>query len=74
MVAMVDRSRWTPQGVSEPPLSPDLQQMFALARHMGYKMRPIARRSDAPRRTPGSPTTPDRDIVRRIDRVVTTPK
>ena len=58
MVAMVDRSQWATQGVSEPPLSPNLQQMFALTRHMGYDMRPIARRSDAPRRTPGSPTTP----------------
>ena len=58
MVAMVDRSQWATQGVSEPPLSPDLRQIFALAHHMGYEMRPIARRSDAPRRTPGSPTTP----------------
>ena len=32
--------------------------MFALARRMVYEMRPIARRSDAPRRTPGSPTSP----------------
>ena len=58
IIATVDRSQWTTQGVSEPPLPPDLQQMFALARHMGYEMRPIARRLDAPRRTPGSPTTP----------------
>ena len=58
MIAMVDRSQWATQGVAEPPLSPDLRQMFALARRMGYEMRPIARRSDAPCRTPGSLTTP----------------
>ena len=55
MIAMVDRSQWATQGVAEPPLSPDLRHMFALARRIGYEMRPIARRSDAPRRTPGSP-------------------
>ena len=59
MIAMVDRSQWNTQRAAEPPLSPELQQMFALARRMGYEMRPIARRSDAPRRTPGSPTSPD---------------
>ena len=58
IMAMVDRSQWTTQGAVEPPLSPDLRQMFALARRMGYEMRPIACRSDAPRRTPGSPTPP----------------
>ena len=55
---MVDRSQWNTQRAAEPPLSPELQQMFALARRMGYEMRPIAHRSDAPRRTPGSPTSP----------------
>ena len=58
MIAMVDRSQWNTQRAAEAPLSPELQQMFALARRMGYEMRPIARRSDAPRRTPGSPTSP----------------
>ena len=58
MIAMVDRSQWNTQRAAEPPLSPELQQMFALERRMGYEMRPIARRSDAPRRTPGSPTSP----------------
>ena len=38
MVAMVDRSQWATQGVSEPPLSSDLRQMFVLARRMGYEM------------------------------------
>ena len=58
MIAMVDRSQRNTQRAAEPPLSPELQQIFALARRMGYEMRPIARRSDAPRRTPGSPTSP----------------
>ena len=48
-----DRQQWNTQRAAEPPLSPELQQMFALARRMGYEMRPIARRFDAPRRTPG---------------------
>ena len=58
MIAMVDRPQWNTQRAVEPPLSPELQQMFALARRMGYEMGPIARRSDAPRRTPGPPTSP----------------
>ena len=58
LIAMVDRSQWNTQRAAEPPLSPDLQQMFALARCMGYEMRPIARRSDALRRTPGPTTLP----------------
>ena len=45
----VDRS-----GVTEPQMSPSLQQMFALSRHMGYEMRPIARRSETARQTPNS--------------------
>ena len=58
MFAVVDRQQWNTQRAAEPPLSPELQQMFALARRMGYEMRPIARRSDAPRRTPGPQTSP----------------
>ena len=53
MFAVVDRQQWNTQRAAEPPLSPELQQMFALARRMGYEMRSIARRFDAPRRTPG---------------------
>ena len=53
MFAVVDRQQWNTQRAAEPPLSPELQQMFALARRMGYEMRPIARRFDAPRQTPG---------------------
>ena len=44
MFAVVDRQQWNTQRAAEPPLSPELQQMFALARRMGYEMRPIARR------------------------------
>ena len=33
---------------------PTLQQMFALARRMGYEMHPIVRQTDAPRQQPGS--------------------
>ena len=52
MFAVVDRQQWNTQRAAEPPLSPELQQMFALARRMGYEMRPISRRFDAPRQTP----------------------
>ena len=61
MFAVVDRQQWNTQRAAEPPLSPELQQMFALARRMGYEMRQIARRFDAPRRTPGPQSTPNRD-------------
>ena len=55
MFAKMDRSQWTGQGVSEPAITPSLSQMFALAKRMGYEMRPIARRANQP---PGSPRTP----------------
>ena len=42
MFAVVDRQQWNTQRAAEPPLSPELQQMFALARRMGYEMRPVA--------------------------------
>ena len=61
MFAVVDRQQWNTQRAAEPPLSPELQQMFALARRMGYEMRPLSRRFDAPRQTPGSRQTPNRD-------------
>ena len=61
MFAVVDRQQWNTQRAAEPPLSPELQQMFALARRMGFEMRPIARRFDAPRRTPGPQSSPNRD-------------
>ena len=49
MFAVVDRQQWNTQRAAEPPLSPELQQMFALVCRMGYEIRPIARRFDAPR-------------------------
>ena len=39
-------------------MPPSLQQMFALARRMGYEMRPIACRAENTRRPPASPRTP----------------
>ena len=59
--AVVDRQQWSTQRAAEPPLSPELQQMFALARCMGYEMRPIARRFDAPRQTPSPRSSPSKD-------------
>ena len=61
MFAVVDRQQWDTRRAAEPPLSPELQQMFTLARRMGYEMRPIARRLDAPRQTPGPQTSPSRE-------------
>ena len=61
MFAVVDRQQWNTQRAAEPPLSPELQQMFALARRMGYEMRPIARRFDAPRQTPSPQSSPSKD-------------
>ena len=61
MFAVVDRQQWNTQRAAEPPLSPELQQMFALARRMGYEMRPIARRLDAPRQAPGPRFSQNKD-------------
>ena len=61
MFAVVDRQQWNTQRAAEPPLSPELQQMFALAGRMGYEMRPIARRFDAPRQTPSPRSSPSKD-------------
>ena len=61
MFAMVYRQQWNTQRAAEPPLSPELQQMFALARCMGYEMRPIARRFDAPQQTPGPRSSPNKE-------------
>ena len=38
MFAMMDRSQWTGQGVSESTIPPTLAQMFTLAWRMGYEM------------------------------------
>ena len=61
MFAVVDRQQWNTRRAAEPPLSPELQQMFTLARRMGYEMRPIARRLDAPRQTPGPQSSPNKE-------------
>ena len=61
MFAVVDRQQWNTQRAAEPPLSPEMQQMFALARRMGYEMRPIARRFDAPRQAPGPRLSQNKD-------------
>ena len=61
MFAVVDRQQWNTRRAAEPPLSPELQQMFALARRMGYEMRPIARRLDAPGQTPGPQSSPNKE-------------
>ena len=39
MFAMADRPHWTGQSSSDSTVPPSLQQMFALARKMGYEMR-----------------------------------
>ena len=61
MFAVVDRQQWNTQRAAEPPLSPELQQMFTLARRMGYEMRLIVRRFDAPRQTPGPRSSPNKE-------------
>ena len=50
--AVGDRPVWN-RRVNDTPATPSLQQMFALARRMGYEMRPIANQQDAQRRPPG---------------------
>ena len=37
----VDRSPWINSSAPDPTAAPTLQEMFALARRMGYEMRPI---------------------------------
>ena len=46
--AVGDRPLWTNRRPPDAAGIPTLQQMFALARRMGYEMRPIARQTDAP--------------------------
>ena len=58
MFAMADRPPWTSQSGSDSTVPPTLEQMFALARKMGYEMRPVARRLDSTRQPFGSPRGP----------------
>ena len=61
MFAVGDHPPWTNRRSPDPTTSPTLQQMFALARRMGYDMRPIARQPDAQRRPPGGHSFPDQN-------------
>ena len=58
MFTMADRPQWTGQSSSDSTVPPLLEQMFALARKMGYEMRPIARQMDNTRQSSGSPRAP----------------
>ena len=72
MFAMMDRSQWTGQGVSEPTIPPSLAQMFTLARRMGYEMRRLL--ADQTNRDLHVRCSPlDRDIVNTFDRDGTFP-
>ena len=51
--AVGDHPSWNRRS-PDTSVSPSLQQMFALARRMGYEMRPIAGQPDAQRRPPGN--------------------
>ena len=59
--AVGDRPSWNNRRSPDPSASPILQQMFALARRMGYEMRPIAGEPDAQRRPPGNCPSPDQN-------------
>ena len=48
-------------GTVQPSSSPTLQQVFALARRMGYEMRPIAQRKDNSRQSQGNRPFPNQD-------------
>ena len=61
MFAMGDRPPWNNRRPPEPSTTPTLQQMFALARRMGYEMRLIARQPDAQRQPPGNRSFPDQN-------------
>ena len=58
MFVVGDRPAWNRQA-GDTHTAPSLQQMFALARRMGYEMRPIAGQQDAQRRPPGSQPPPN---------------
>ena len=58
--AVGDRPSWNRRS-PDTPTSPSLHQMFALARRMGYEMRPIAGQPDAQRRPPGNHPSPDQN-------------
>ena len=51
--AVGDHPPWTNRRPPETSGVPTLQQMYDLARRMGYEMRPISRQTDAPQQQPG---------------------
>ena len=59
--AVGDRPPWNNRRRLEPSTTPTLQQMFALARRMGYEMCPIARQTDGNRPTSGSRSFSDQN-------------
>ena len=54
MFAVGDRPPWTGRGPADPSGAPTLQQMFALARRMGYEMCPITKQVDTSRQPQGN--------------------
>ena len=58
--AVGDRPPWNRRS-PDTSVSPSLQQMFVLARRMGYEMRPIAGQPDAQRRPLGNRPSPDQN-------------
>ena len=58
--AVGDRPPWNRRS-PDTSVSPSLQQMFVLARRMGYEMRPIAGQPDAQRRPPENRPSPDQN-------------
>ena len=59
--AVGDRPPWNNRRPPEPSTTPTLQQMFALARQMGYEMRQIARQTDGNRLFPGNRSFSDQN-------------
>ena len=59
--AVGDRPPWNNRRPPEPSTTPTLQHMFALARRMGYEMRPIARQTDGSRPNSGNRSFSDQN-------------
>ena len=59
--AVGDRPPWNNRRPPEPSTTPTLQQMFALARRMGYEMRPIAKQTDDSRPNSGNRSFSDQN-------------
>ena len=61
MFAVGDHPTWNNRRPPEPSTTPTLQQMFTLARHMGYDMRPIARQTNGSRPSSGNRSFSDQN-------------